>query len=64
MSISAIMNDDIMMRLNAFAIKDCQTQIRINEAIIKTLKEITSLNDCGAISDWEFILLGKDLWMK
>ena len=56
------MNDDIRMRLNGFAIKDCQTQIRICEAIIKTLDEIMSLNDCGAISDVEFIRLGMELW--
>ena len=56
------MNEDIRARLNGFAIKDCQTQIRIREAIIKTLDEITSLNDCGAISDAEFIHLGKELW--
>lgn len=56
------MNEDIRARLNGFAIKDCQTQIRIREAIIKTLNEIMSLNDCGAISDVEFIHLGKELW--
>ena len=56
------MNEDIRTRLNGFAIKDCQTQIRIREAIIKTLDEIVSLNDCGAISDVEFIRLGKELW--
>ena len=58
------MNDDIRMRLNGFAIKDCQTQIRIREAIIKTLNEITSLNECGIISDRKFIDLGKELWMN
>ena len=58
------MNEDIRARLNGFAIKDCQTQIRIREAIIKTLDEIMSLNDCGAISDVEFIRLGKELWMN
>lgn len=57
------MNDDIRVRLNGFVIKNCQTQIQICEAIIKTLNEIKSLNDCGAISDWEFIRLGKELWM-
>lgn len=56
------MNEDIRARLNGFAIKDCQTQIRIREAIIKTLDEIVSLNDCGAISDGEFIHLGRELW--
>ena len=55
------MNEDIRARLNGFAIKNCQTQIRIREAIIKTLDEIMSLNDCGAISDMEFIHLGKEL---
>ena len=56
------MNEDIRARLNGFAIKDRLTQIRIREAIIKTLDEIMSLNDCGAISDEEFIHLGKELW--
>ena len=56
------MMKDVQKRLNGFAIKDCQTQIRIREAIIKTLDEIMSLNDCGAISDMEFIHLGKELW--
>ena len=56
------MNEDIRVRLNGFAIKDCQTQIRICEAIIKTLTEISELNDCGVISDVEFIHLGKELW--
>ena len=55
------MNEDIRARLNGFTIKDCQTQIRIHEAIIKTLNEIMSLDDCGAISDVEFIHLGKEL---
>ena len=56
------MNEDIRARLNGFAIKDRLTQIRIREAIIKTLDEIMSLNDCGAISDVEFIHLGRELW--
>ena len=56
------MNEDIRARLNGCAIKDRLTQIRIREAIIKTLDEIMSLNDCGAISDMEFIHLGKELW--
>ena len=56
------MNEDIRARLNGFAIKDRLIQIRIREAIIKTLDEIMSLNDCGAISDEEFIRLGKELW--
>ena len=56
------MNEDIRARLNGFAIKDRLTQIRIREAIIKTLDEIMSLNDCGAISGEEFIYLGKELW--
>ena len=56
------MNEDIRARLNGFAIKDCQTQIRIREAIIKTLTEIGELNDCGVINDREFVHLGKELW--
>ena len=46
-----------------FIVKDCTTKIRISEAIIKTLNEITSLNECGVISDEEFIRLGRELWM-
>lgn len=57
------MRDDIRKRLNGFAIKDINTEIRIREALIKTLKEITSLNECGVISDREFIDLGRELWM-
>ena len=58
------MNDDIRKCLYRFTIANLSTQIRIREAIIKTLNEITSLNDCGAISDLEFIQLGWELWMK
>ena len=58
------MNNDIRKCLYRFTIANLSTQIRIREAIIKTLNEITSLNDCGAISDLEFIQLGWELWMK
>ena len=58
------MNDNIRKCLYRFTIANLTTQIRIREAIIKTLNEITSLNDCGAISDLEFIQLGWELWMK
>ena len=57
------MMKDVRKRLNGFAIMDIHTEIRIREALIKTLKEITSLNECGIISDREFIDLGKELWM-
>ena len=57
------MRNDIQMSLNDFAIKQCRTQIRINESIIKTLYEIVALNECGVIDDKEFIRLGKELWM-
>ena len=33
-------------------------------AIIKTLTEIGELNDCGIISDEEFVRLGRELQMK
>lgn len=56
------MNDYIRKCLYRFTIANLSTQIRIREAIIKTLDEIMSLNDCGAISDVEFIHLGKELW--
>ena len=58
------MNDYIRKCLYRFTIANLSTQIRIREATIKTLNEITSLNDCGAISDLEFIQLGWELWMK
>ena len=58
------MNNYIRKCLYRFTIANLTTQIRIREAIIKTLNEITSLNDCGVISDWEFIRLGEELWMK
>lgn len=56
------MSDYTRKRLYCFTIANLRTQIRIREAIIKTLDEIMSLNDCGAISDMEFIHLGKELW--
>ena len=56
------MNDDIRKCLYRFTITNLTTQIRIREAIIKTLTEIGELNDCGVISDLEFIHLGKELW--
>lgn len=56
------MNDYIRKCLYRFTIANLTTQIRIREAIIKTLDEIMSLNDCRAISDVEFIHLGKELW--
>ena len=54
----------LYIRLDAFYVSELKTSIKINEAIIKTLQEITSLMECGVISDQEFIDLGKDLWMK
>lgn len=56
------MSDYVRKCLYRFTIANLSTQIRIREAIIKTLDEIMSLNDCGAISDMEFIHLGKELW--
>ena len=52
------------IRLNAFYVRKLKTNIKINEATIKTLQEITSLMECGVISDQEFIDLGKELWMN
>ena len=57
------MNDYIRKRLYRFTIANLRTQIRIMEAIIKTLTEIGELNDCGVINDGEFVHLGKELWM-
>ena len=57
------MNDYIRKCLYRFTIANLTTQIRIREAIIKTLTEIGELNDCGVISDEEFIRLGRELWM-
>ena len=58
------MNDYIRKCLYRFTIANLTTQIRIREAIIKTLTEIGELNDCGVINDEEFIRLGKELWMS
>ena len=52
------------IRLNVFYVRKLKTNIKINEAIIKTLQEITSLMECGVISDEEYIRLGKELWMN
>ena len=57
------MSDYILKRLQRFTIANLRTQIRIREAIIKTLTEIGELNDCGVINDGEFARLGKELWM-
>ena len=57
------MSDYIRKRLYRFTIVNLRTQIRIREAIIKTLTEIGELNDCGVINDGEFARLGKELWM-
>lgn len=58
------MNDYIRKCLYRFTIANLTTQIRIREAIIKTLTEIGELNDCGVINDREFVHLGKELWMN
>ena len=58
------MNDYIRKCLYRFTIANLTTQIRIREAIIKTLTEIGELNDCGVINDKEFVHLGKELWMN
>ena len=58
------MNDYIRKCLYRFTIANLSTQIRIREAIIKTLTEIGELNDCGVINDREFVHLGKELWMN
>ena len=58
------MNDYIRKCLYRFTITNLTTQIRIREAIIKTLTEIGELNDCGMINDGELVHLGKELWMN
>ena len=57
------MNNYIRKCLYRFTIANLTTQIRIREAIIKTLTEISELNDCGVINDEGFVHLGKELWM-
>ena len=52
----------LYIRLDAFYVSELKTNIKINEAIIKTLQEITSLMECGVISEEEYIRLGKELW--
>ena len=58
------MSDYIRKCLYRFTITNLSTQIRIREAIIKTLTEIGELLDSGVISDEEFIRLGKELWVE
>ena len=58
------MSDYIRKCLYRFTIANLSTQIRIREAIIKTLTEIGELNNCGVISDDEFVHIGKELWMN
>lgn len=55
------MNEKLRRRLSDFKRKDCLTKIRINDAIFKTIIEIGDLLDCGAISDEEFVRLGREL---
>ena len=57
------MSDYIRKCVYRFTIANLGTQIRIGEAIIKTLTEIGELNDCGVINSEEFVHLGKELWM-
>ena len=56
------MSDYIQKCLYRFTIANLSTQIRIREAIIKTLTEIGELNNYGVINDEEFVHLGKELW--
>lgn len=58
------MSDYIRKCLYRFTVANLSTQIRIREAIIKTLTEIGELLDSGVISDEEFIRLGRELWME
>lgn len=58
------MNNYIRKCLYRFTITNLNTQIRIREAIIKTLTEISELLDCGIISDEEFVQLGREWWMN
>lgn len=58
------MNDKLRRRLSEFGWEDCLTKIRINDAIIRTVVEIGELNECGVISDEEFIQLEKELRVK
>ena len=58
------MNEKLRRRLSDFGWENCLTKIRINDAIINTLTEIGELLDCGAISDEEFVRLGRELRMK
>ena len=58
------MNEKLKRRLSDFGWENCLTKMRIRGAIIKTLTEIGELNDCGVISDEEFVRLGRELQMK
>ena len=54
----------IRKRLSDFGWENCLTKIRINDAIINTLTEISELLDCGVISCEEYIHLGKEIGMN
>ncbi len=58
------MNEKLTQRLSDFTWQDCLTKMRINDAIINTIVEIGDLLDCGAISNEEFVCLGREMWMK
>lgn len=57
------MNEKLRRRLSDFAWQNCLTKMRINDAIINTIVEIGDLLDCGAISNEEFVRLGREMWM-
>lgn len=57
------MNEKLRRRLSDFTWQDCLTKMRINDAITNTIVEIGDLLDCGAISNEEFVRLGKELWL-
>ena len=58
------MNEKLRRRLSDFAWQNCLTKMRINDSIINAIVEIGDLLDCGAISDEEFVRLGRELQMK
>ena len=58
------MNEKLRRRLSDFAWQNCLTKMRINDAITNTIVEIGDLLDCGAISNEEFVRLGREMWMK
>ena len=58
------MNEKLRRRLSDFEWDNILTKMRISDATIKTISEISELLDCGVISCDEFARLERELWME